>query len=287
MIATELTGRSMRLDETILRELRALLIDLDGVIYTGTTPLPGVPEFFGTLAELHVQYLLLTNNSTLTTGQFVEKVRAMGVPASEGEVLSSAAATAAYLKHEAPEGAGVYVIGESGLREEVRAKGFDIESNDPSFVVIGMDRELTYAKLKRACTLILNGAGFIGSNPDVTLPTEEGLIPGSGAILQFLIACTGVQPVVIGKPTTRMLDIGVERMGSEKRTTAMLGDRLDTDIVAGAAAGVGTILVLTGISSREEVESSPLKPDYVCADLIELAAALRRAKSDGSAAGKL
>lgn len=248
------------------------------MIYVGNTPLPGVPEFFATLRELGIKYTLLTNNSTLTTEQFVAKVRRMGVPAEEHEVLSSAEATATYLSQVAPRGCGVYVIGETGLLESLRRHGFDVESPRPEYVVIGMDRALTYEKLRRGCELLNTGAGFIGSNPDVTLPTETGLIPGSGAILAFLRACSGVEPLVIGKPGTRMLEIGMQRMGVSREETAMLGDRLDTDVVAGRAAGVTTIMVLTGISTMAEVENSDFKPDYVFADLVETAAALKAAR---------
>lgn len=260
-----------------LTSIRALLIDLDGVIYRGNTALPGVPEFFATIKDLDIRYTLLTNNSTLTTSQFVAKVRAMGVPADEHEVLSSAEATATYLTQIAPPGAGVYVIGESGLHESVASRGFDVASARPAYVVIGMDRQLTYEKLRRGCNLLATGAGFIASNPDVTLPTEDGLIPGSGAILAFLRACSGVEAVVIGKPGTRMLSIGMQRMGVDVSQTAMLGDRLDTDIVAGRDAGVATIMVLTGISTREELATSDLQPDHVYEDLVDFAGALRKA----------
>ncbi len=261
--------------------MQALLIDLDGVIYCGNTPLPGVPEFFRALEELDIRFSLLTNNSTLTTSQFVAKVRAMGVPATETEVLTSAEATAAYLTQVARPGAGVFVLGETGLREAVRARGFDLEAAEPEFVVVGMDRQLTYEKLRKACNAVAKGAGFIGSNPDVTLPTEEGLIPGCGALLAAIRACTGVDPVVIGKPGTRMLELSMQRLGVGADATAMVGDRLDTDIVAGHAAGVLTLLVLTGISTREEIATFPVKPDYVFADLGELASSLRTAKAGG------
>lgn len=272
-------GRQGRLttDDHDLSKLKALLIDLDGVIYRGNTALPGVPEFFRTLADLDLRYALLTNNSTLTTAQFVAKVRGMGVPATEREVLTSAEATAAYLAQMAAPGTGVYVIGETGLREAVRARGFDLDSDKPSYIVVGMDRQFTYEKLYRACNAILDGAGFIGSNPDVTLPTEQGVIPGCGTLLAALKACTGVEPTVIGKPGTRMLELAMRRMGVHAAVTAMIGDRLDTDIVAGAAAGVTTILVLTGISTREELVSFPVRPDHVYADLTELGEALRKA----------
>ena len=251
------------------------------MIYIGNTPLPGVPEFFATLHRLGLRYTLLTNNSTLTTAQFVAKVRRMGVPASDAEVLTSAEATGAFLADQAPRGTGVYVIGETGLREAVRARGFDLESDRPDFVVVGMDRQLTYEQLTRGLNYIVGGAGFIGSNADTTLPTEHGLIPGCGAILAALSACSGVAPTIIGKPEPRMLELAMRRLGASRGSTAMVGDRLDTDIVAGARAGVATILVTTGISTREQALASPVKPDLVVDDLFGLAAALTAARTSG------
>ncbi|MHB1005124.1 MAG: HAD-IIA family hydrolase [Chloroflexota bacterium] len=258
-------------------------MDLDGVIYIGSSPLPGVPEFFKALADLHLRYTLLTNNSTLTTEQFVAKVRGMGVPASESEILTSASATANYLTQVAPAGAGVYVVGETGLREEVRRRGFDVESPNPGYVVVGMDRGFTYEKLHRTCNLLIGGAVFIGSNPDTTLPTENGLIPGCGTLLAAMKTCSGVEPFIVGKPGTLMLEQAMGRMGVDRSVTGMLGDRLDTDIVAGASAGVTNIMVLTGISTRDEIAISPAKPDYVYTDLVDLAAALRAAKTGAPA----
>lgn len=258
-----------------MRQVKALLVDLDGVIYRGSTALPGVPEFFRTLADLDLRYMLITNNSTLTTAQFVEKVRHMGVPAREEEVLTSAEATAAYLQEVAEPGTGVYVLGETGLRQAMIKYGFDVEAPNPRYVVVGMDRQLTYDKLYRACNLVVNGATLIGSNPDTTLPTENGIIPGSGALLAALVACTRAEPVIIGKPETRMLHLAMRRMAVSPAETAMLGDRLDTDIVAGANAGLTTIMVLTGISTLEEIPQAEYKPDFVFADLPELSANLR------------
>ncbi len=262
-----------------LSKIDTLLIDLDGVIYIGNTPLPGVPDFFATVGELRLRYALLTNNSTLTPGQFVAKVRGMGVPAGEAEVFTSAEATAAYVAEMAPAGTGVYVIGETGLREAMLKRGFDLEAESPRFVVVGMDRQLTYDKLFRGCNLITNGAEFIGSNADVTLPTEIGLLPGCGALLAALQACSGVEPLIIGKPEPRMLELAMRRLGSTPETTAMIGDRLDTDIIAGAKAGVTTIMVTTGISTREEATSAAVPPDLVFEDLPALALALRAARS--------
>jgi 4-nitrophenyl phosphatase len=258
-----------------MKRIKALLVDLDGVVYRGSTPLPGVAEFFDTLNSLQIRYMLITNNSTLTTPQFVEKVRRMGVPADVEQVLTSAEATGAYLAEENPPGTGVFVLGETGLREAMRLYGFDVDADAPRYVVVGMDRQLTYDKLYRACNMIVKGAGLIGSNPDTTLPTEDGIIPGCGALLAALTACTGVHPIIIGKPETRMLHLAMKRMGVSAEETAMLGDRLDTDVVAGCNAGIQTILVLTGISQREEIAAAQAKPDYVFEDLIEMAASLQ------------
>jgi 4-nitrophenyl phosphatase len=237
-----------------------------------------VPEFFAAVGELGLRYALLTNNSTLTPAQFVAKVRRMGVPAGENEVFTSAEATGSYLAERAPVGSGVYVIGETGLREAMIKRGFDLDASNARYVVVGMDRQLTYEKLFRACNLIIGGAEFIGSNADVTLPTEAGLLPGCGALLAALRACSGVEPLLIGKPEPRMLELAMRRLGSTPETTAMIGDRLDTDIVAGARAGVTTIMVTTGISTREEGLTSAYRPDWIFDDLYAVAAALRAAR---------
>jgi 4-nitrophenyl phosphatase len=213
---------------------------------------------------------LLTNNSTRTPGQYVVKLAKMGIAVEEGDVLTSAQATALYMGKMAPPGTKVYLIGEQGLRVALREKGYTFAERGADFVVVGMDRQLTYEKLKIAALLIRGGAKFIGSNPDKTFPSEEGIIPGNGAILAALEVATGVAPFVVGKPEPAIFDLALARMGVGKEGAAVIGDRLDTDVLGGRRAGLITILVLSGAASRQELENSTIKPDLVFKDVGQL-----------------
>jgi 4-nitrophenyl phosphatase len=252
-----------------LQSIKSLMIDLDGVLYRGDEAIVGAREFMAFLQRERVPFLLLTNNSTRTPGQYVTKLAKMGIAIEERDVLTSAQATALYLERIAPPGARVYPIGEEGLRAALREK-YTIAESEADFVVVGLDSELTYEKLKTATLLIRGGARFIATNPDKTLPTEEGLIPGSGAIVAALEAATGVAPLVVGKPESAIFDLALARMGVGKEGAAIIGDRLETDILGGRRAGLLTILVLSGATSRRELENSSTKPDLVFEDVRQL-----------------
>lgn len=254
-----------------LAHLKGLLIDLDGVVYRGDTPTPGATEFFARLRHLGLRYLLTTNNSTRTPAQFAARLRAMGIAVEPDEVLSSAVASAMYLERVAPPGARVMVVGEAGLREAVAERGFILADEAPDFVVAGLDRHFDYGRLTRAARAIKAGARFVATNPDASLPTADGELPGAGSILAAISVASGVQPVVIGKPEPTMLLMGAQRLGLTPEETAMVGDRLDTDVAGARRAGMPAILVLTGISTREDLPSAQYQPDLVCQDLRELA----------------
>ena len=253
---------------------RGLLIDLDGVVYEGDRILPGAPELFRFLRERGLPLLLITNNSTLRPAQYVAKLARMDIQVAEREVLGSAEATAQYLRRAAQPGACVYVIGEGGLKSAIEEAGFELAESDVEYVVVGLDRELDYRKLTLAVRLVKAGAAFIGPNPDTTLPMPDGVIPGAGSFQAAIRAATGVQALVIGKPEPTMFLMGAERLGLPPAEVAMLGDRLDTDIVGAKRAGLSALLVLTGVSRLEDVERSPEKPDRVFADLAAVQAAL-------------
>jgi 4-nitrophenyl phosphatase len=255
---------------------RGLLVDLDGVVYHGDRVIPGAPPFFRFLRRRGIPFLLTTNNSTLLPNQYVEKVARMGIEVAESEVLASADATAAYLRQQAPDGARVFVIGESGLKRAIEEVGLTLAETDAQFVVVGLDRDLTYQKLTTAVRLLRAGAAFVGPNPDTTLPTDDGIIPGAGSFQALLTAATGVRPLIIGKPEPTMLVLGSERLGLTPAETAIIGDRLDTDIVGGYRAGLQTLLVLTGVSTREEADAADPRPDWVFEDLPALQAAIER-----------
>jgi len=193
----------------------------------------------------------------------------MGIAVKESDILTSAQATALYLEKVAPPGARVYAIGEEGLRTALSEK-YVLTAEGADFVVVGMDSKLTYEKLRIATLSIRGGAKFIATNPDKTLPTEEGLIPGNGAILAALEAATGMAPFVVGKPEPAIFDLALAKMGVGKEGAAVIGDRLETDILGGRRAGLITILVLSGATNREGLENSSIKPDFVFEDVKQL-----------------
>lgn len=257
-----------------LADARGVLFDLDGVVYLGSTPLPGAQAIFDWLEQAGRPYCLVTNNSTRTPRQYQEKLQAMGIRVPLSTIYTSALATAQYLKKQYPNGTSVYIIGEAGVREALAEAGFWEAETRPEIVCVGLDQQLTYDKLRIACLAIRAGARFIGTNADRTLPTEVGLVPGNGATLAALETCTDVTPVVIGKPSATMIELAIERLGVPKEATVIIGDRLDTDVEAGAAAGITTVLVLTGVHRLPDVPSFKVAPDFVVDDLIQFRQAL-------------
>jgi 4-nitrophenyl phosphatase len=261
-----------------LAELRGFLIDLDGVVYTGEEVIPGAPEFFRLLRRRAVPFLLITNNSSRRAEQFAARLAGMGIEVEPAEILTSAQATAEHLAGVAPPGSTAFVIGEEGLRSCLEARGFRlIDEASADFVVVGLDRSFDYRKLTTAVRAVAGGARFVGSNPDVTLPMEDGLVPGAGSFQAAISAATGVEPLIVGKPELPMLRLGSRLLGCQPSQVAVVGDRLDTDIAGGLRAGMTTILVLSGIVDAATAEASPIEPDYVLRDLAELGERLSRA----------
>jgi 4-nitrophenyl phosphatase len=252
--------------------IRSMLIDLDGVLYRGSTALPDAAEFVSWLRDRNLTFRLVTNNATLTPEQYVEKLTDIGIKVESEEVFTSALATALYLRREGADGQTAYTIGETGLLSALAAAGVRASADRPDWVVAGLDRTLTYDKLATAALAINAGARFVGTNPDTSLPTERGLLPGAGAIQAAITAATGVRPTVVGKPQPLMLELALESMGASRDETAMLGDRLNTDIQGAAAVGMRSILVLTGVSTRAELTVSSVQPDLVVDSLTELMA---------------
>lgn len=261
-----------------LNGIKGFLLDMDGVVYRGDTPTPGAREFFHFLRAAGIRVALITNNAQRTARQYAEKLRRMGIFLEPEVILPAGEATALHMRRSAPPGARVYVIGHDGLTEPLKEAGFVLTDDHPEYVVVGLDRDFTYEKLAIACQAVRAGAQFIASNTDATLPTETSLLPGGGALVAAIEACTGVKPLVIGKPETAMLESALARIGVAATEAAIVGDRLETDVLAGKRAGLSTILVLTGVTTRRDVGASDVKPDYVFENLIELRAALERAR---------
>jgi 4-nitrophenyl phosphatase len=256
-----MSQREHELDE--LGSITSLIVDMDGVLYRGQERLPGAREFLAHMMEERVPFILATNNSTLTPQQYVRKLAAMDIAVTEDRILTSGQASALYLAQVAGRGTRVYAIGEDGLFAALEEQGFQLTEEKAQYVVVGLDRQVTWDRLRVATLAIRAGATFIGTNPDTTLPTEEGLVPGTGAILAALEAATEVSPVVIGKPQPTLLELAIQRMGVHRNGTAIVGDRLETDILGGKNAGLTTVLVLGGITQPEELEDSPYQPDFV------------------------
>lgn len=250
-----------------LPALRALLIDLDGVLWVGNQMLPGVVEFFAFLDAHQIRYILVSNNATRRADYTVERLRPLGVSVSADRVLTSADATARWLEQKMPQVKRVYIVGEQALRDALGDVHIEIVDRGADAVVVGLDRQITYEKLKRATLELRNGAIFIATNADRTLPTEEGLIPGAGSLVAALVAAADVEPIVIGKPARPMFELALELAGTSLAETAMLGDRLDTDIDGAAQAGLKTIMVLSGVSSRAEADQNRARPDLIVDDL--------------------
>ena len=260
-----------------LATIRNLLIDMDGVLYRGKKGLPGGPALLAFLETHCIRYLLVTNNSTRTQAQFVERLRGMGIDVPEDMIITSGVATAEYLSALAPRGTKVNVVGEEALVEELAKRGFVMAGREAEYVVCGWDRTITYEKIKTACLAIRDGATFIGTNADKTFPAENDIIPGAGSTLAPLIAGTGVNPIVVGKPEPIIMEQSLRMLGAKVEETAMLGDRLETDILGAHRAGIATIMVLTGISTAEEAAAYDAPPDLVFDDLPSLIEAWQKA----------
>ena len=251
-----------------LADIRDLLIDMDGVLYRGMAPIPGAKEFIAFARERGIPFLLFTNNSTLTPQQYVAKLAGMGITASTEEIFTSAQATADYLPETISPGSSVFMIGENGLQAALLESGYRlVGEKHADAVVVGMDRYLTYEKLRVATLAIRAGALFIATNPDVTFPSEEGIAPGNGAALAALEVATDTKPLIIGKPEKPMFDLALARLGASRDTTAMIGDRPETDVLGAQRAGLLTIFVLSGVADRQRLAASGLSPDWVFEDL--------------------
>jgi len=257
-----------------LADVRAVLFDMDGVIYRGGTLLPGVADLLAYLRETGRPYLFVTNNATRTPEMFAAKLTRMGVHATPDQFLGSAEVAAAWLAQQHPDGGRVQIVGQEGLYAALFAHGFQ-PAEDPlhaDFVVAGMDMYITYQKLAAACLAINNGARFIGTNGDVSFPTEMGETPGAGSILALLQTATGVAPQIAGKPYPAMFQQAMARLDVTPAQTLMVGDRYETDIVGAVELGILTAGVLTGVTTRERFEQADPPPDLIVADLVALLA---------------
>ncbi len=252
--------------------IQAMILDMDGVLWKGQEAIGDLRSIFSRLDAKGIQVILATNNATRTPEQYAEKLAGYGVIIEPWRVINSARATAYRMKREYPEGGPVYVIGEEGLVDALAAQGFHAANYEdhPIAVVAAMDRQLTYAKLRSATLLIRKGIPFYGTNPDRTFPTPDGLIPGAGSILAALETATGVHPIITGKPSPDMYFMALDLLKMDADHTLAVGDRLDTDILGGQHAACRTGLVLSGVTTPEDLLTWEPKPDFVAGDLDQL-----------------
>lgn len=252
---------------------KAYLIDLDGTLYHGNRMIEGADLLITGLQQACIPYLFVTNNSSKTPEEVAQRLSLMGIPAKADQVCTSAVAAAEYIAGEQP-GCRVACIGEQGLFSALKDAGLRLVEEEPEVVVQGIDFSFTYNKLANATGWIRNGARYVLTNPDLSLPTDNGLVPGAGTLSAAIQAATGNEPVVIGKPSGIMMKQAIDRLGLRPEEVAVVGDNMLTDIMAGVRAGCGTVLVLTGLTNADNLQSfiaaAGVQPDLICRDLHEL-----------------
>lgn len=257
---------------TLPDNIKALILDMDGVLWRENTPIGELPAIFAQIRDCGLKVACATNNASRTVDEFLEKFASFGVTLEPWQIVTSSLATAHRLEKEYPQGGTVFVVGENGIQNALEEKGFTVivdPENDSAVdaVVVGIDWHLNYPKLRRATFHIRSGAAFYGTNPDKSFPTPQGLAPGAGSILAALEAAGDVKPLIIGKPEPFMMQLALERLETQPEETLVIGDRLETDIVAGQAAGCRTALVLSGVTTSEQAEGWSPAPDFICDDL--------------------
>ena len=269
-----------------LRKLRGVMLDLDGTLYLGGSLFAETPAFLDELEARGIARLFLTNNSSRNTEQYLRKLQSFGIPAQEGEVLHSGWAAMHYLKSQTGH-RRVYLLGTPGLCAEFEAEGFEVVNPtgagldgapriEPDVVVIGFDKTLTYERIERAAAYLDAGKPYIATHPDLTCPTETGFIPDTGSMIEMFATATGRRPTVIGKPEAPMVEAALRRLGTEPETTAMVGDRLTTDMRMAEKNGLISVLVLSGETKRHHLETLPTQPDFVLENIGEFTELLRQ-----------
>jgi NagD protein len=253
------------------REIRSWLMDMDGVLVREQNAIPGANEFLTRLRELGLPFLVLTNNSIYTPRDLAARLRRSGLDVPESSIWTSALATAQFLEDQRPNGTA-FVIGESGLTTALHDHGYTMSETDPDYVVLGETRTYSFERITQAIRLISAGSRFIATNPDNVGPTPDGLLPATGSVAALVSRATGVDPYYVGKPNPLMMRSALNAIEAHSETTAMIGDRMDTDVVSGLEAGLETILVLSGVTTPGEIDRYSYRPSKIVdsvADLID------------------
>ncbi|HEX5908897.1 MAG TPA: HAD-IIA family hydrolase [Thermoleophilaceae bacterium] len=256
-----------------MRQIKSWLMDMDGVLVHENQALPGAAEFIGRLDELRIPFLVLTNNSIYTARDLAARLHASGLDIPERSIWTSALATARFLSDQRPEGSA-FVVGEAGLTTALHTAGYTLTENAPDYVVLGETRTYSFERITKAIRLIGDGARFIATNPDATGPSGDGPLPATGSVAALISRATGVEPYFVGKPNPLMMRSALNALDAHSEETAMIGDRMDTDIVAGLEAGLETVLVLTGVTREGEEERFPYRPSRILPGVGDLVADL-------------
>lgn len=249
---------------------KALLLDLDGTVYAGAQEVPGAAAFIRDATAAGIRCLYVTNRSNRTPDEVCAQLATYGIACTTDDIVSTAIATARYVRS-----GSAYVIGEAGLTRALEEQGITLTDTAPDTVIVSIDREFSYEKLKTACRLISQGATYIATNLDPRLKTATGLVPGTGSIVAAVTTASGVSPLVIGKPERHLMEMALQKCGCDKAEAWVVGDGLDTDIAAAINADLTSVLLLTGVTSREDLAASTLQPTYIAEHFAELRALMR------------
>jgi NagD protein len=251
------------------RPICSWLMDMDGVLVHEEDAIPGADQWVARLREREIPFLVLTNNSIYTRRDLAARLRTSGLDVPEEAIWTSALATAKFLEDQRP-GGSAFVIGEAGLTTALHASGYTLTERSPDYVVLGETRTYSFERITLAIRLIDSGARFIATNPDATGPTLEGPLPATGSVAALISRATGVDPYFVGKPNPLMMRSALNAIDAHSETTAMIGDRMDTDIVSGLEAGMHTILVLSGLTTRDEAERYPYRASRIIDSVADL-----------------
>jgi NagD protein len=246
----------------VTREIKSWLMDMDGVLVHEETAIPGADRFIGALRDQGIPFLVLTNNSIYTRRDLAARLRASGLDVPEESIWTSALATAKFLGDQRP-GGSAFVIGEAGLTTALHQAGYTLTERDPDYVVLGETRTYSFERITHAIRQVASGARFIATNPDPTGPSPDGPLPATGSVAALISRATGVEPYYVGKPNPLMMRSALNAIDAHSETTAMIGDRMDTDVVSGLEAGLHTILVLTGVATQEQAERFPFRASRI------------------------
>ncbi|MFW5886642.1 MAG: HAD-IIA family hydrolase [Bacteroidota bacterium] len=262
----------MQINKEIIDKIKSkkgFICDMDGVIYHGNMLLPGVKDFVRWLIEEKKHFVFLTNASERSPKELQDKLKRLGIEVDKSHFYTSALATAMFLNEQRP-GGSAYIIGEAGLINALYNVGYTMNSIDPDYVVVGDSRSYSYERLEKAVHLVNNGSRLIGTNPDTTGPIEEGIVPATGALIAPIEIATGKKAYFVGKPNPLMMRNALKRIGCRREETIIIGDRMDTDIIAGIESEIETCLVLSGISKESTIENFPYRPDHVLNGIVDL-----------------